>query len=84
MYMSAGRDEFSTFVPGDLSCLIIAPIGSRGVMVVGGDTQRGFSQVDQAWISSIADKIDDTLESLTSDKPDGKPNKRKRKAKAQR
>lgn len=58
----AGRIEFSQFLPANTSSVIIAPIGKNGVLIAGGDTQRGFSKVDQAWISSIADKLDDTLE----------------------
>ena len=42
--------------------MIVAPIGSRGVLIAGGDTQRGFGKVDQAWISTIADKLEDTFE----------------------
>lgn len=54
-------------------------------MLVGGDTQRGFSQVDQAWVTSIADKIDDTLESESVEEVVKKtPKKRKQKAQAQR
>ena len=44
--------------------MIVAPIGDRGVLIAGGDTQRGFGKVDQAWISTIADKLDDTFETL--------------------
>jgi hypothetical protein len=44
--------------------VIIAPIGNRGVLIAGGDTQRGFGKVDQAWLTTIADKLDDTFETL--------------------
>lgn len=58
----AGRVEFEEVLPASTSCAIIAPIGSRGVLIAGGDTQRGFGRIDQAWISTIADKLDDTFE----------------------
>ena len=32
------------------------------MLIAGGDTQRGFGKVDQAWISTIADKLEDTFE----------------------
>jgi hypothetical protein len=58
----AGRAEFAEFLPANVSCAIIAPIGTQGVAIFGGDTQRGFSPIDQAWISSVCDKLDDTLQ----------------------
>lgn len=41
------------------------PIGDGGVMVAATDTVRGFSQLDQAWLATIADKLDATLEEAT-------------------
>lgn len=61
---SAGRTEFAEIIPANTSCVIVAPIGDRGVLIAGGDTQRGFGKVDQAWITTIADKLDDTFETL--------------------
>lgn len=58
---AAGRQEFAPFLPSQTSCAIVAPVGSKGVLIAAGDVQRGFSKVDQAWISNIADKLDDTL-----------------------
>lgn len=57
----AGRDEFSELLPPQTACLLIAPIGREGVLLVGGDRQRGFTKLDQAWVADIADKLDDTL-----------------------
>eukprot|EP00892_Ulva_mutabilis_P009259 jgi/Ulvmu1/6705/UM030_0037.1 len=59
-----GRVEFDDILPGNTSCAIIAPIGKKGVLIAGGDTQRGFGRIDQAWISTIADKLDDTFENF--------------------
>ncbi|KAM0846004.1 hypothetical protein ACQ4PT_055969 [Festuca glaucescens] len=44
-----------------LSALILQPIGDKGIVVIGGDTIRGFTNLDQAWIAMIADKLDATL-----------------------
>lgn len=60
--MSAGRIEFESYLPADISAVIIAPIGKEGVLIAGSDTQRGFGRLDQAWISAIADKLEDSLE----------------------
>jgi hypothetical protein len=49
-------------LPENTSCAIVAPVGMKGVLIAGGDTQRGFTKIDQAWITAIADKLDDTLE----------------------
>jgi len=54
--------EFEGLLPANLSALIIAPIGKEGVLLAASDTVRGFNRLDQAWISLIADKLDDTLE----------------------
>ena len=40
------------------------PLGSQGVLVVGSDTQRGFSQLDQAWVAAVAEKLEVQLERL--------------------
>jgi Cofactor assembly of complex C subunit B, CCB2/CCB4 len=45
-----------------MSCVLVAPLGVQGVLIAGGDRQRGFTQLDQAWVSNIADKLEDTFE----------------------
>lgn len=60
--MCTGRVEFESYLPADMSAVIIAPIGNSGVLIAGSDTQRGFGRLDQAWISAIADKLEDSLE----------------------
>ncbi|CAO2044010.1 unnamed protein product [Urochloa humidicola] len=55
-----GRSELS-FLPANTQALILQPIGDKGIAVVGGDTIRGFTSIDQAWIAMIADKLDATL-----------------------
>lgn len=45
--------------------VVVQPIGDGGVMVAATDTVRGFSQLDQAWLATIADKLDATLDNVT-------------------
>jgi hypothetical protein len=51
--------------------VVVQPIGKEGVVVVATDTQRGLSRLDQAWIATIADKLEVTLEGLST-APGGK------------
>lgn len=51
-----GRDEFEALLPG-LPAVVVQPIGSRGVLLVGGWTPRCFSQSDQRWIEGWAEKL---------------------------
>nr|CAJ86182.1 H0212B02.11 [Oryza sativa]CAJ86318.1 OSIGBa0113E10.1 [Oryza sativa] len=55
-----GRTELP-FLPANTQALILQPIGDKGIAVIGGDTIRGFTNLDQAWIAMIADKLDATL-----------------------
>ncbi|KAK8450007.1 hypothetical protein SEVIR_7G297800v4 [Setaria viridis] len=55
-----GRSELP-FLPANTQALILQPIGDKGIAVVGGDTIRGFTSIDQAWIAMMADKLDATL-----------------------
>ncbi|VAH37851.1 unnamed protein product [Triticum turgidum subsp. durum] len=55
-----GRTELP-FLPANTQALILQPIGDKGIAVIGGDTIRGFTNLDQAWIGMIADKLDATL-----------------------
>ena len=43
------------------------PIGETSVLVAATDTVRGFSQLDQAWLATIADKLDATLEEAAAE-----------------
>lgn len=44
---AAGRLEFASYLPPNCQAALIQPVGPQGVLVVGGDTQRGFSRLDQ-------------------------------------
>ena len=43
----AGRLEFAGYLPPNCQAALIQPVGKDGVLVVGSDTQRGFSRLDQ-------------------------------------
>eukprot|EP00899_Mesostigma_viride_P007717 jgi/Mesvir1/16947/Mv15798-RA.1 len=55
-----GRVEF-VYVPGNTQAIIVQPIGKDGVIVAVSDTVRGFTPLDQGWISEISDKLDASL-----------------------
>ncbi|KAJ4745744.1 cofactor assembly of complex C [Rhynchospora pubera] len=55
-----GRTELP-FLPNNTQALILQPIGDKGVAIIGGDTIRGFTAADQAWISMVAEKLDGTV-----------------------
>ncbi|XP_078438407.1 cofactor assembly of complex C isoform X2 [Wolffia australiana] len=60
-----GRVEFP-FLPTNTQALILQPIGDDGIAIAGGDTTRGFSSLDQAWITSISEKLEVTLSKLSN------------------
>ncbi|XP_074274485.1 protein COFACTOR ASSEMBLY OF COMPLEX C SUBUNIT B CCB4, chloroplastic [Silene latifolia] len=55
-----GKSELP-FLPSNTQAVILQPLGDKGVAILGGDTIRGFSTADQAWIALIGDKLDATL-----------------------
>ncbi|XP_010548174.1 PREDICTED: protein COFACTOR ASSEMBLY OF COMPLEX C SUBUNIT B CCB4, chloroplastic isoform X2 [Tarenaya hassleriana] len=55
-----GRSELP-FLPSNTQAVILQPLGDKGIAVIGGNTVRGFTSSDQAWISSIGEKLDATL-----------------------
>eukprot|EP00250_Pteridium_aquilinum_P003101 c13432_g1_i1 orf=300-1220(-) len=55
-----GRFELG-FLPLNTQAVILQPLGDEGIMIVAGDTVRGFGPTDQAWILSIGEKLDATL-----------------------
>ena len=59
-----------------LSCaqgVAVQPMGDTGVLIAATDTVRGFSALDQAWLSAIADKVDATLEDSAQAASDPQP-----------
>ncbi|XP_047342719.1 protein COFACTOR ASSEMBLY OF COMPLEX C SUBUNIT B CCB4, chloroplastic [Impatiens glandulifera] len=59
----AGKPELP-FLPSNTQAVILQPLGDRGIAIIGGDTIRGFTSSDQAWISLIGDKLVTTLQSI--------------------
>ncbi|XP_052152717.1 protein COFACTOR ASSEMBLY OF COMPLEX C SUBUNIT B CCB4, chloroplastic isoform X4 [Oryza glaberrima] len=47
-----GRTELP-FLPANTQALILQPIGDKGIAVIGGDTIRGFTNLDQHTISTV-------------------------------
>lgn len=43
----AGRQEFVQYLPENTQGVIVQPLGSSGVLVIGTDTLRGLSRLDQ-------------------------------------
>ncbi len=55
-----GRDEFDCVLDG-LPSVIIYPLSSRGLTIVGGWSKRAFTNSDEKWISGWSDKLFDLL-----------------------
>ncbi|XP_009592873.1 protein COFACTOR ASSEMBLY OF COMPLEX C SUBUNIT B CCB4, chloroplastic-like isoform X1 [Nicotiana tabacum] len=49
------------FLPSNTQAVILQPLGDKGIAIIGGDTIRGFTSSDQAWITLIGEKLDATL-----------------------
>ncbi|WJX56924.1 Protein COFACTOR ASSEMBLY OF COMPLEX C SUBUNIT B ccb4, chloroplastic [Trifolium repens] len=55
-----GKSELP-FLPSNTQAVILQPLGDKGIAIIGGDTIRGFTTSDQAWITFIGEKLDSTL-----------------------
>ncbi|KAL0538954.1 hypothetical protein IC582_023125 [Cucumis melo] len=55
-----GKSELP-FLPSNTQAVILQPLGEKGIAIVGGNTIRGFTTSDQAWISLVGEKLDATL-----------------------
>ena len=53
-----GREEFTALLPG-LPSVLVQPVGSAGLLVVGGWSARCFGNADQAWIEGWAERLRD-------------------------
>lgn len=75
-----GRGEFDALLP-DLPAVVVQPVGSQGLLLVGGWTARCFSQSDLRWIEGWARKLrtqwapvwDGPLQASSPDRLDGAP-----------
>ncbi len=57
-----GRVEFAEMLPENCQGAIVQPIGDQGVMVLATDAQRAYSRLDQAWVATVCDKLETSLE----------------------
>jgi hypothetical protein len=55
-----GRIEFD-YLPENTQGVICQPIGDRGVMILGANAPRSYTQQDENWIAGIADKLADSF-----------------------
>jgi 4-amino-4-deoxy-L-arabinose transferase-like glycosyltransferase len=55
-----GKIEFD-YLPENTQGVICQPLGSHGVMVLGANAPRSYTQQDETWIAGLADKLDNTL-----------------------
>ncbi|MGB3513658.1 MAG: cofactor assembly of complex C subunit B [Microcoleaceae cyanobacterium] len=55
-----GRIEFD-YLPENTQGVICQPIGTNGVIILGANAPRSYTNQDENWISGIADKLTDTL-----------------------
>jgi hypothetical protein len=55
-----GRIEFN-YLPENTQGLICQPLGREGVLILGANAPRSYTQKDENWIAGIADKLGNTL-----------------------
>ncbi len=65
-----GRVEFD-YLPENTQGVICQPIGGQGVMILGANAPRNYTQQDEAWIAGIAAKLAHSLATL--DRADSAP-----------
>lgn len=56
-----GRVEFD-YLPENTQGVICQPLGHSGVLILGANAPRSYTQQDEAWIAGIADKLADSLQ----------------------
>lgn len=56
-----GKIEFD-YLPENTQGVICQPLGENGVMILGANAPRSYTQQDEAWIAGIADKMGHSLE----------------------
>lgn len=60
-----GRLEFD-YLPENTQGIICQPMGKKGVLILGANAPRSYTQQDENWIEGIADKLAETLASTTT------------------
>ncbi len=58
-----GRIEFD-YLPENTQGIICQPLNDRGVLILGSNAPRSYSQQDEAWIKGIAEKLAYSLQAL--------------------
>ncbi|PLS68380.1 MAG: cofactor assembly of complex C subunit B [Cyanobacteria bacterium M5B4] len=58
-----GKIEFD-YLPDNTQSLILQPLGTKGVLILGTDIPRSYTNQDEAWIAALADKLTFSLSSL--------------------
>ena len=58
-----GRIEFD-YLPENTQGVICQPIGTQGVLILGANAPRSYTQQDENWVAGIADKLENTLATL--------------------
>jgi len=61
-----GRIEFD-YLPENTQGVICQPVGDRGVLILGANAPRSYSQQDESWVTAIAEKLAYSLESIDHD-----------------
>ena len=56
-----GRGEFLCFLPRGTKGVAVAPAG-RVLLVAATNVVRGFAAVDQAWVATVAEKVDSSVD----------------------
>ncbi|MFP4009336.1 MAG: cofactor assembly of complex C subunit B [Spirulinaceae cyanobacterium] len=59
-----GRIEFD-YLPDNTQGVICQPLGPEGAMILGANTPRSYTKQDENWIEGIADKLGQTLASIS-------------------
>jgi hypothetical protein len=67
-----GRLEFD-YLPENTQGVICQPMGAHGVLVLGANAPRSYTQQDEQWIAGIADKLGVTLEATCPVTPEIQP-----------
>ena len=58
-----GRIEFD-YLPENTQGVICQPIGTQGILILGANAPRSYTQQDENWVAGIADKLENTLANL--------------------
>jgi Cofactor assembly of complex C subunit B, CCB2/CCB4 len=59
-----GRVEFN-YLPDNTQGIICQPLGSQGVLILGANAPRSYTNQDEAWVAGIADKLAASLEQIS-------------------